>query len=175
MEAMQIVTHPQTQLTPCDSPLAELEIPMINTMLTCLGSQHRKFDDLAMKLALAATRLAADPRSLTANQAAVEVWDEIRRDLWSHLQIEDGLVFSWGGARQAIPATLLETLKNEHQAIHKIVAELPALSSDQGPRTAEGRRAFARSLLALAPALDSHVARYDGLVLPSIRRALFHR
>jgi hypothetical protein len=37
------------------------------------------------------------------------------------------------------------------------------------------RDVFARTLLALAQTLDSHVERYDGEVLPSILRALFHR
>jgi hypothetical protein len=36
------------------------------------------------------------------------VWDEIRQDLWSHLQIEDGLV-SWGEAHHAIPGALLDS------------------------------------------------------------------
>jgi hypothetical protein len=36
---------------------------------------------LSCKLAFAATRLAGDPEAVTANQRAVEVWDEIRRDL----------------------------------------------------------------------------------------------
>ena len=41
MEATKVTT----QMTPCDSPLPELEIPMINTMVTCLGSEHRKLND----------------------------------------------------------------------------------------------------------------------------------
>ena len=40
--------------------------------------------------------------------AVLRVWDEIRQDLWSHLQIEDGLV-SWGEAHHAIPGALLDT------------------------------------------------------------------
>jgi hypothetical protein len=54
---------------------------------------------------------------------------------------------------------------------------LPALSSevDSEPRTAGGRAIFARTLLALAQTLDSHVERYEGEVLPSILRALFQR
>jgi hypothetical protein len=34
---------------------------------------------------------------------------------------------------------------------------------------------FAQMLLALGRTLDSHVERYDGEVLPSILRALFHK
>ena len=58
--------HPQeeTQMTPCDSPLPELEVPMINTMVACLGIEHRKLNDLIMQLACAATRLANDPGRL---------------------------------------------------------------------------------------------------------------
>ena len=33
MEAKQFAN----QMTPCSSPLPELEVPMINTMVTCLG------------------------------------------------------------------------------------------------------------------------------------------
>jgi iron-sulfur cluster repair protein YtfE (RIC family) len=173
MEATQVTT----QMTPCRSPLPDLEIPMINTMVSCLGSEHRRLNDLTMRLAFAATRLAGDPDAVTANQRAVEVWDEIRSDLWSHLQIEDELVFSWGEAHHAISGTLLDTLKSERQEMRKLVAALPALSSgvDREPRTAGDRGAFARALLDLARTLDSHVERYEGEVLPSILRALFHR
>jgi iron-sulfur cluster repair protein YtfE (RIC family) len=169
MEAMQ----DNAGMTPCGGPLPELEIPMINTMVTCLGSEHRKLDDHILQLALAATRLANDPGGLAANQRAGEVWDEIRRDLWSHLQIEDGLVFSWGGAHNAISAELFDTLKSEREQMRELLAALPALSSgaDPKPQTAS---TFARTLLALAETLDSHIERYDSEVLPSILRALFH-
>src|SRR5262249_38483248 len=82
MDATQFTTP----MTPCGSPLPELEVPMVNTMARCLGSQNRKLDGLIMQLAFAATRLASDPEAVTANLWAVEVWDEIWRDLWSHLQ-----------------------------------------------------------------------------------------
>ena len=172
MKATQVTT----QMTPCGSPLPELEVPMINTLVTCLGSEHRKLDDHILQLAFAATTLASDPDALTANQRAVEAWDEIRCDLWSHLQIEDGLVFSWAEAHQAISGTLLDTLI-ERQEMRKLVAALPALSSGVGyePQTARDRGVFARTLLALAQTLDSHLERYDGEVLPSILHALFHK
>ena len=118
MEATKVTT----QMTPCDRPLPELEIPMINTMVTCLGSEHRKLDDHILQLAFAATTLASAPDALTANQRAVEAWDEIRRDLWSHLQVEDELVFSWGEAHHAISGTLLDILKVKHQEMRKLVA-----------------------------------------------------
>jgi len=173
MEAMQV----SIQSTPCCGPLPDLEVPMINTMVACLGSEHRKLSGLIMQLALAATRLAGDTDATVANQRAVEVWDEIRCDLWSHLQIEDELVFSWGEAHDAIPGALLDTLKIERQELRKLVAALPALLSgfDRKPQTAGDRGGFARMLLALARALDSHVERYDGEVLPSILRAPFNR
>src|SRR5260370_14662183 len=137
MEATQVMT----QMTPCGSPLPELEVPMINTMVTCLGSEHRKWDDHILQLAFAATTLAGDPDALTANQRAVEAWDEIRRDLWSHLQIEDGLVFSWAYAHHAISGALLDILKIERHEMRKLVAALPALSSGGGsePQTAGDR------------------------------------
>jgi hypothetical protein len=68
--------------------------------------------------------------------------------------------------------------------MRKLVAALPALSSDMDreERTAGDHAAFAQTplplaqtLLALARTLDSHVERYEGEVLPSILRALFHR
>lgn len=155
--------------TPCCGPLLDLEVPMINTMVTCLGSEHRKLDRRIMQLAFAATRLAADPEAAGANQTAVDVWDEIRRDLWSHLQIEDELVFAWGDAHHAISGKLLEELRREREEMHRLLAALAT------PQMAADRGAFARTLLALTHTLESHVEHYDGEVLPSILRALFHR
>jgi hypothetical protein len=43
--------------TPCSGPLPDLEIPMINTMVACLGVEHRKWNGLNMQLAYGATRL----------------------------------------------------------------------------------------------------------------------
>jgi hypothetical protein len=111
MEASQATT----QLTPCDSPLPELEVPMITTLVRCLGSEHKRLDELNMQLVFAATTLAADPEGVAAGQRLFQIWEEIRRDLWSHLQIEDGLVPSWGEAHHAISGALLATLKNERQ------------------------------------------------------------
>ena len=162
-------TEVTTQIMPCDSPLPELEVQIINTMVTGLGSEHRKLDDHISQLAFAATGLANDPAALTAYQRAVAVWDDIRRDLWSHLQIEDALVFSWGEAHHAISRSLLDTLKIERQEMCKLVAALPRSSSgvDCERQTARDGGALARTLLALAQALDAHVERYDGEVLPS--------
>jgi hemerythrin HHE cation binding domain-containing protein len=170
-------TQVTTQMTPCGGPLPDLEIPMINTMVSCLGSEHRKLNELTMQLAFAATRLAGGLDAVTAKQRAVELWDEIQTDLWAHLQIEEELVFEWGEEHRAIPGALLETLKNERQEMRKLVAALPAgsLDIDREPQTAADRGGFAQTLLALAGALDSHIERYDGEVLPSILRALFHR
>ena len=171
MEAAQVAT----QMTPCGGPLPDLEVPMINTIVSCLCSEHRKLDQLTMQLALAATRLAVNPVAAGANQRAVEVWDDIRRDLWSHLQMEDQLVLSWGEAHQAISGALLDGLKIEHQEMRKLVAALPQLSSGVESESPRDRAAFAQTLLALARTLDSHIARYDGEVLPSILRALFRK
>jgi hypothetical protein len=173
MDAMQVTTR----MTPCGSQLPELEVPMINSMVTCLGSEHRKLNEHILRLAFAATRLASDPDAPAVKQRAIEVWDEIRLYLWSHLQIEDELVFAWGEARHAISSTLHDTLNTERREMRKLVAALPALSSeaDSEPRTAGGRAIFARTRLALAQTLDSHVERYEGEVLPSILRALFQR
>jgi hemerythrin-like domain-containing protein len=170
--------HPQdeTQMTPCDSPLPKLEVPMINTMVACLGIEHRKLNEMIMQLACAATRLANDPGAITANERALQVKDAIQHALRSHLQIEDGLV-SWGTAHHAISGALLDILKNERQELSKSMAALRALSSgvDHEPQTAEDRRDFAQTLLALARTLDSHVERSDADLLPSILRALSHQ
>src|SRR5260370_30991853 len=85
--------HPQdkTQMTPCDSTLPELEVPMINTMVMCLGIEHRKLNDLIMQLAGAATRLAHDPGAVTANEGALQVWDEVQPAPPSQLQIKHSL------------------------------------------------------------------------------------
>jgi len=161
--------------TPCSSPLPELEVPMINTMVACLGVEHRRLNGLNVQLAYSATRLASDPGAIEPNQQALRVWDEIRQDLWPHLQIEDGLV-SWGEAHHAISGALLETLKNERQEMRKLMATLRELSSGVDREQTEGdRSAFAKTLLALARTLDSHVERCDSEVLPSILRALFHQ
>jgi Hemerythrin HHE cation binding domain len=162
-------------MTPCDSPLPDLEGPMINTMVACLGIQHRTLNDLVMQLACAATRLANDPGSVTANERALQLRDEIRHALRSHLQIEDGLV-SWGREHHAISGAILDIVKNERLEMRKSMAALRALSSgvDHEPQTAEDHGGFAQTLLALARTLDSHVERYDADVLPSILRALSH-
>jgi hemerythrin-like domain-containing protein len=173
MEAIEVTN----QMKPCCGPLPELEVPMINTMVACLGSEHEKLNYSVVQLALAATRLAKDPEAVKANQRAMQVWDEIRRDLWSHLQIEDELVFLWGEAHQAISGTLLDTLKSERQEMRKLMAALRTLSSgtDGESQTAADSGDFAQTLLALARTLDSHVERYDTEVLPSILRALFQK
>jgi hypothetical protein len=165
------------EMNPCGSSLPDLEVPMINTMVTCLGIEHRKLNYLAVQLAFAATTLVRDPASVTANLRALEVWDEIRRDLWSHVEIEDELVFSWGEAHHATSAGLLDDLKIERQQMRELIAALPAWSSgvNHQPLTAVDQTTFAQTMLALARMLDSHVERYDGEVLPSILRALFHR
>ena len=161
--------------TPCSSPLPELEVPMINTMVACLGAEHRKLNGLNMQLAYGATGLAGNRGAIEANQNVLRVWDEIRQDLWSHLQIEDGLV-SWGEEHQAISCALLDTLKNERQEMRKLIATLHERSSGVDHKlTAGDRVAFAQTLLALVGTLDSHVERYEKEVLPSILRALFRK
>jgi hypothetical protein len=159
--------------TPCSSPLPELEVPMINTMVACLEVEHRKLNGLNMLLAYGATRLTSDGGAIEANQKVLRVWDEIRQDLWSHLQIEDGLV-SWGEAHHALSDALLDTLRNEGRELRKLIGTLHDLYLGMDrEHTASGRAAFAQTLLALTRTLDSHVERYDGRVLPSILRALF--
>jgi hypothetical protein len=168
------ITQVTAEITPCGSPLPELEIPMINTMVACLGSEHRRMDARLLPLALAASRLAGDNLTLAALQSALEVWNEIRGFLYSHLQIEDALVFSWGEDHQAISSTLIEALKIERQEMRRLVARVSALSTEHPEQqTNADRRVLAQTLLALARTLELHIARYDAKVLTSIRRSLF--
>ena len=174
MNAPQVTTGTMS----CSGSLPEAEVPMINTIVTCLGSEDRKLNYTTVQLAFAATRLASDPGAVRANQRALRVWEEIRHDLWSHLQIEEELVFAWGEAHDAIPRDLLDTLKNERQEMGKLMAALHGLWSaglEREPQKIADGGGFAQTLLALARTLDSHVERYDGEVLPSILRALFHK
>jgi hypothetical protein len=71
--------------TPCSSPLPDIKVPMVNTMVACLRVEHRKLNDLNTQLAYGATRLASDPGAIEANQKVLGLWNDIRQDLWSHL------------------------------------------------------------------------------------------
>ena len=174
---MESTTEVTTHMPVCGGPLPDLEVPMITTMVTCLGIEHGKLNYGIVQLASAATRLATDPGDHMANQRALQMWDEIRHNLWSHLQIEDELIFSWGAAHHAISDTMLDTLKNERQEMRKLMNTLRTLSAsaEREAQTAEDRSRFAETLLALARMLDSHIERHDGDVLPSILRALFNK
>jgi iron-sulfur cluster repair protein YtfE (RIC family) len=177
MEALMEGPQVTTQMKFNCNQLPDFEVPMINTMVTCLGGEHRRLNDLNMQLAFAATRLVGDPGAVAARQRALEVWDEVRHELRSHLQIEEELVFSWGEGHHAISDGLLETLKKERQEMGKLMAALHEFSAggDREAQTGGDRGDFAQTLLALAMTLDSHVERYDGEVLPSILRTLFHK
>jgi hemerythrin-like domain-containing protein len=172
MEATQITP----QMISCGGPLPELEIPMINTMVNCLTIEHRRLDELNMRLAYAATGLAGDPGAVTTYRRAIEAWDEIQRRLWSHLQIEDELVLTWGRAHQAMSDEMIDSLAAEHQEIRELVAALPVWSADlESERSAADRAKFAHTLLALAQTLDSHVEGHEAEILPAILRALFRQ
>jgi len=121
-----------------------------------------------LRLAFAATRLASDPDAVTANQRAVEVWEEIRPIYGRICKSKMNWCSRGGEAHHAISDTLLDTLKVKRQEIRKLVAALPTLSSgvDRQPQTAGDRGTFSRTLLSLAETLDSHVERYDDDVLP---------
>jgi hypothetical protein len=55
------------------------------------------------------------------------------------------------------------------------MATLPPMSTVDPEPQSRDRVELARTLIARAQTLDSHVERYDGEVLPSILRTLFHR
>jgi iron-sulfur cluster repair protein YtfE (RIC family) len=156
----------------CFVRLPDLEVPMINSLVSCLAREHTKLDEQLLKLALAATRLAANPNDDEARAHATEVWEGIRHYLWSHLQIEDELVLTWGKAHHAIADALGETLESERVEMRRLLALLASKADHRGtPRDREG---FATSILALTRTLAAHVERYEGEVLPAIQRALFH-
>lgn len=75
--ASYLMMRATIQMKPSRIPLPELEVPMIRTMVTCLGIGHRKLYGLNMQLAFAAKRLACDAGIITANQQALQAWDKI--------------------------------------------------------------------------------------------------
>ena len=158
--------------TDCFAALPDMEVPMINSLVSCLAREHTKLDEQILNLALAATRLAASPNDDEASAHTKEVWEGIQRYLWSHLQIEDELVLSWGGAHHAIAGVLGETLETERREMRELLAVIGSYSDDRSDT--RSRVGFAKSLLELSRMLATHVERYDGEVLPGIQRALFH-
>ena len=162
------------QMTPCSGPLPDLEVPMINAIVACLSSEHKKLNSLVTRLALIATRPVDSANAAAANRDTLQIWEEVRRTLWSHLQIEDELVYSWGAGHHAVSGSLLTALKDEREKLRKLLTDLPVVSSgaEEEPQILTDHRA---TLLALTAILDSHVERYDDEVLPAIRRALFRR
>jgi iron-sulfur cluster repair protein YtfE (RIC family) len=159
----------------CFGALPDLEVPMINSLVSCLTREHLKLDEQILQLALVATRLAANSNDNEANGHATEVWEDIRRDLWTHLQIEDELVLTWGKAHHAIASALAETLQSERQEMRRLLAALGSYAGlRETPGDSRDREGFAQSLLALSRRLATHVERYEGEVLPAIQRALFH-
>jgi len=168
MEAIEVM--PRT--SPCGGPLPEHEVPMINTMVNCLINEHRRLDEQIIELALAASRLGANPHVMRDGERAAELWNSIQHDLWSHLQIEDEVVLTWGEAHHAMGAAFLGTLQREREELRKLIATLPAWNAIAA---VEYRESYAKTLLEIAQKLDSHVALYDSEVLPAILRALFNR
>ena len=159
----------------CFVALPELEVPMIDSLVSCLTREHLKLDEQILQLTLVATRLAANPNDNQTGGHATELWAGIRRYLWSHLQIEDELVLTWGEAHHAITVALGETLETERQEMRRLLAVLGSYAGPRGiPRDFRDREGFAKSLLALLPTLATHVERYEGEVLPAIQRVLFH-
>ena len=159
----------------CFVALPDLEGPMISSLVSCLAHEHLKLNEQILQLALVATRLAANPNDNEVTGHAMEVWEGIRRYLWSHLQIEDELVLTWGEAHHAITGALGETLESERQEMRRLLAVLGPYAGLRGtPRDSSDREGFAKSLLALSRTLASHVERYESEVLPAIQRSVFH-
>jgi Hemerythrin HHE cation binding domain len=170
VEAAQLTA----QMTPCSKPLPDLEVPMINAIVACLSSEHKKLNSLVTRLALIATRPVDSANAAAANRDTLQIWEEMRRTLRSHLQIEDELVYSWGEGHHAFSGSLLTALNDDREKLRKSLTDLTAgvSGTEEEPQILTDHRA---TLLALTAILDSHVERYEDEVLPAIRRALFHR
>ena len=148
---------------------------MINSLVSCLAREHLKLDEQILQLALVASRLAANPNDNEVAGHATEVWEGIRHYLWSHLQIEDELVLTWGATHHAVADALGQTLESERQELRRLLAVLGSYAGLHGtPRDSRDREGFAKSLLALVRTLATHVERYEGEVLPAIQRSVFH-
>ena len=159
----------------CFVALPDLEGPMINSLVSCLAREHLKLDEQILQLALVATRLAANPNDNEVSGRAMEVWEGIRHYLWSHLQIEDELVVTWGTTHHAIAGALGETLESERQEMRRLLAGLGSYARLRGtPKDSRDREGIAKALLALSRMLATHVERYEGEVLPAIQRSVFH-
>ncbi|HLX36449.1 MAG TPA: hemerythrin domain-containing protein [Candidatus Binataceae bacterium] len=156
--------------SPCGGRLPDLEVPMINTIVSCLSCEHRKLDERIIQLAYVSSRAAAKPDSKEERTRMTEMWSEIEHDLWPHLQIEDELILSWGQAHHAIGADLIARLSAERKELRELLASLPSVDVEQ---TTESRQDFARTLVAIVQKLDSHIERYDNEIQPAILRALF--
>jgi hypothetical protein len=166
MDALEV----RTKNSPCGGRLPDLEVPMISTMVSCLSCEHRKLDENIIQLAFTASRAASTPDSQENRERMAELWNAIEHDLWSHLQIEDELLFSWGQTHKAIGPELIARLNTERKELRELLASLPKLGIGQ---TDETGRSSAPILLAIVQKLDAHIERYDGEVLPAILRALF--
>ena len=158
--------------TDCFAALPDMEVPMINSLVSCLTREHTKLDEQILQLALSASRLTANPNDNEAGEHASEAWEGIKHYLWSHLQIEDELVLTWGGAHHALAGALGETLESERQEMRRLLAAIGAHADASG---SADRESFAKLLLELSRMLATHVERYEGEVLPAIQRALFQR
>ena len=160
-----------TSPVPCSERLPDLEVPMITTIVNCLGREHRKLDERIMQLAFGASRLVCDADSPQEAERIAETWSEIEQDLWPHLQIEDELVLSWGQTRSAIGPDLIARLAADRKELHELLVSLPKPNDARG---ANHYQSFARTLLAIVQKLDAHIERYDSEVLPAILRALYN-
>ena len=154
---------PRTQMTFRCSSLPELEVPMINTMVTCLGSERRRLNYTTLQLAFAATRLASDPGAVTANQLVLpKVWgrrDTALRSMVAFAKSKTVWCTLWGEAHHTVSGTLLDTLKNEREEMRKqrVLSVRCRRLQIVYRKSAGERNGFAQILLALAGTLDSHV------------------
>ena len=172
---MKAIDAANRKTADCFVALPDLEGPMINSLVSCLAREHLKLDEQILRLALVASRLAANPNDNEVAGHATEVWEGIRHYLWSHLQIEDELVLTWGATHHAVADALGQTLESERHELRRLLAVLGSYAGLHGtPRDSRDREGFAKSLLALSRTLATHVERYEGEVLPAIQRSVFH-
>jgi len=157
--------------TPCDSIFSEesnFEARMINAIVNCLALEHRRFNDALMALGAVSASLAADPLNSEIYERTTQAWARLKSDLWSHLALENGLVFWWSGYQVKSGRDFVGDLSREQREIREVVRRI-----EFGTRKeSEGAASQARAFVAIADLLDKHIEHYEADVFLAIRGAV---
>jgi iron-sulfur cluster repair protein YtfE (RIC family) len=156
--------------TPCDTIFASesnFEGQMINTIVNCLALEHRRFNDALMTLGAASASLASDPLNSKFHERATQAWSSLKSDLWLHLELENAVVFWWGGLQLTSGFDFVGELSREQREIRELVRQVES-GIQKGDEPAVSQ---ARAFVALTNLLDRHIGRHETLVFPVIRKA----